>query len=181
LPENPPLIVVKVNDNGTPDTSDDTIVGGSTFSIYLDNGNGVFEPNGADGPALATLPAPKGFAVFRPDAPGDYWIVEVTAPPGLAVADPILVQHEFNGQNCGVLRGVRTCVADDDNSGGFTIAAVVDSPQGGVEPTSSENVTPPSTDVLAAPVRPDPRGAWLAVASVFVLGVVLFARVRRLR
>ena len=46
LPETgePPIIVTKVDDQGTKNRDDDQIVGGAKFEIRLDDGDGVYEP-----------------------------------------------------------------------------------------------------------------------------------------
>jgi len=140
------------------------------------------EPEGDDAPVLETVAAPNGFAVFHPPSPGPYWITEASAPPGFDIAPPTLITYTTpaSSQNCQIYRGVTRCLADDDASDGFVIAVVTDSPTGGVLPIES-GITPPPTDSLTHATTTDPRGAWLAIASVVALGVVLFARVRRLR
>jgi hypothetical protein len=174
--------VAKVSDQNTPDNSDDEILGGSTFELRADDGDGVYEPEGDDAPVLDTVVATNGFAVFHPPAAGQYWITEASAPPGFDIAPPTLVTYSTpaTSENCQLYRGATTCATDDDNSGGFLIAVVTDSPTGGVLPIES-GITPPPTDSLTPATTTDPRGAWLAVGSVVALAVVLVARVRRLR
>ena len=101
------------------------ITGGATFEFRLDNGNGIYEPDTADAPLLATIEATSGFAVWTPPGPGDYWVTESIPPPGLDFAPPILVTYVVppQPQNCQVLRGVEACSPDDDASGGYTLAA----------------------------------------------------------
>jgi hypothetical protein len=174
--------VAKVSDQNTPDNSDDVILGGSTFELRADDGDGVYEPEGDDAPVLATEFAEYGFAVFHPPAPGAYWITEASAPPGFDIAPPELITYSTprSSQNCQFYRGATSCVTDDDNSGGFLIAVVTDSPTGGVLPIES-GITPPATDSLTPATTTDPRGGWLAVGSVVALAGILVARVRRLR
>jgi len=169
---------VKLNDQGTPEVSDDRIVGGAQFDIRRDDGNGIYEPAGADAPVLATLDAASGFAVFYPPGPGDYWVTEVSPPAGLDVAPPQLVHYATpaTSRNCITLRGVTRCALDDDDSGGFVVFAVVDSPSGGAEPAG---VTPPPT-ATAAPTEPAREdNLALVIAGLFALCGVLLWPVRR--
>ena len=83
--------------------------------------------------------------MFTPSETGDYWVTESTAPPSLDTADPILVHYTASSANCGLAGSVLRCVPDEDQSGGFLVVAVVDSPTGGVGP----EVTAPPTDTVA--------------------------------
>ena len=91
----------KVDDQGTKTTSDDRIVRGATFQFLADDGDGRYEPDGDDAPVLATIEAPKGFAVYTPSGPGDYWVVEAAPPEGLDVldgdAEGLLAEHVLSG------------------------------------------------------------------------------------
>ncbi len=169
-PEPPvrPLIVAKINDQGTPEFDDDVLLPGATFEFRLDNGNGIYEPDTADAPVLETIVAEEGFAVFHPPAPGSYWVTESSAPEGFDTAEPILVPFSAAQaqQNCSVIGTIVTCVPDDDLSGGFVLTFVSDSPTGGALPTTGE-ITPPATDV--ADSRPAPRVPSLLV----ILGVLV--------
>jgi hypothetical protein len=174
----PPLIAVKVNDQGTPTRDDDQITGGAVFELRADDGDGVYEPSGDDAPVIDTVSAPRGFAVFLPPAPGDYWITESSPPDGLDVAPPQLVTYTTDIENCGVLGDQRTCRPDDDGIGGFTVVAVMDSPTGGSLPADA---TTPPTDTAAAVDQPADRSGGLIVGlSLLALGVavVSFARGR---
>jgi hypothetical protein len=170
-PIDPPIIVGKVNDQGTADPNDDRIVAGATFEFRRDDGDGTYEPVGDDAPVLAEIDATSGFAVFMPSEPGDYWVTESTAPPGLSVADPILVHYTGSPENCGLTRGVLECVPDDDQSGGFLVVAVTDSPTGGVGP---DDVTPPPTDTVTGDAG---RMVDVAPAAVLILLVAIIALV----
>ncbi len=159
-----------MDDHGTPDPGDDRIVPGATFQFRQDDGDGIYEPEGDDAPVLATIDATYGFAVFRPSEPGDYWVTESTAPPGLGTADPMLVHYTASAENCSLFDRVTRCAPDEDQSGGFLIVVVVDSPLGG---TGAE-VTSPPTDA-----RPDDTSRPVGIVpvtllTVFVAGVVLF-------
>jgi len=138
------------------------------FEIRLDDGDGIYEPDGADAPVLATLDARFGFAVFLPPAPGDYWITEVTPPPGLTVAPPMLVRYSIpsTSMNCAVLRGKQTCSPDDDDSGGFLVAVVVDSPSGGTAPDTN----------TTSPIERTPTDLWLLAVGAFAVWVFAFSR-----
>jgi hypothetical protein len=176
----PPLIAVKVNDQGTPSRDDDRITGGAVFELRADDGDGRYEPTGDDAPVIDTVTAPRGFAVFVPPAPGDYWITESTPPDGLDVAPPQLVTYTTNVENCGVLGTQRTCRPDDDGIGGFTVVAVMDSPTGGSLPADA---TTPPTDTSTSWDRPADRSDGLALGLSLVAlgaGVVVIAR-RRIR
>ena len=179
LPETgePPIIVTKVDDQGTKSREDDQIVGGAKFEIRLDDGDGVYEPGADDGAPLAELDAPDGHAVFHPDQVGDYWVTEVTPPKGLSTARPELVEYTTTvpPQNCAVYKGQTKCVPDDDNAGGFTIAVIVDSPKG---------QQPPSTDtepVAAATNEPSGDTLWWLVAGLsgVIAAVAVVARTSR--
>ena len=175
--------MAKVNDQGTPDVDDDVITGGATFEFRLDNGNGVYEPETADAPLLATIEATSGFAVWTPPGPGDYWVTESIPPPGLDSAPPILVTYVIptQPQNCQVLRGVEACSPDDDASGGYTLAAVTNSPIGGVEPASA---TPSGAELPAtdAPSSPDQTpGLWLVAATILAIATLVLSSLPRRR
>ena len=84
-PDVPPRIIVgKLSDNGTPgDPTDDTLLPGSTFAFYRDDGDGVFEPEGDDAPRLAEVDSDTGFHVWTPPGPGRYWVQEIDSANGL--------------------------------------------------------------------------------------------------
>jgi len=168
--------VAKVNDQGTPDNGDDRIVPGAMFEFRLDDGDGTYEPAGDDAPVLAEISATFGFAVFTPTETGDYWVTESSAPPGLGTADPILVHYTASSENCSLASRVLRCETDDDQSGGFLIVVVADSPAGGVGP----EVTAPPTDTVAS----DVTGSVAIVPATFLVllaGVVVFVGTRHRR
>ncbi|MFL5644846.1 MAG: hypothetical protein ACJ78L_05810, partial [Chloroflexota bacterium] len=69
------------------------------------------------------------------------------------------------------------CVPDDDQSGGFVIAVVVDSPGGG---TGNEKVTSPPTDTVdGARDRPVDMRPALTFLVLVAGGVMLGVRYRR--
>ena len=161
-----------MNDQGTADTSDDRVVPGASFAFRRDDGDGLYEPAGDDSPVLAEVDATNGFAVFTPPGPGDYWVTETTPPAGLTTAAPILVHYTASAENCSLAAGVLGCTPDDDQSGGFLIVVVVDSPIGGVSP---EDTAPPTDTAQGDPSRPvdivPPVGLMLIVAAVVLVGV----------
>ena len=112
-----------------------------------------------------------GSPCSRPTETGDYWVTESSAPPGLDTADPILVHYTASSENCSLANRVLRCEADDDQSGGFLIVVVVDSPIGGVGP----EVTAPPTDTVSGDVsRPvdllPAAGLVLIVTAVVLVG-----------
>ena len=167
--------MAKVNDQGTPDTSDDRIVPGAMFEFRLDDGDGTYEPAGDDAPVLAEISATFGFAVFTPTETGDYWVTESSAPSGLDTADPILVHYTASSENCSLASRVLRCELDDDQSGGFLVVVVADSPTGGVGP----EVTAPPTDTVTG----DVTGSDPIVPATFLVllagAVFVGARYRR--
>ncbi len=167
---------MKVADQGTATIDDDKIVGGATFELRLDDGDGKYEPDGADGPVLATVDATSGFAVFHPEVAGSYWITEVTAPPDLAMTDPVLVPYDGSDKNCGWYRGQMKCVADDDGVAGFVVVAFKNPPTGSVEALEGGGNLP-ATDTADEPQQAstpsDPT--WAVLLLVFVVSLVAFA------
>ena len=165
----PPLIAVKVNDQGTSTVEDDRITGGATFELRADDGDGRYEPNGDDARVIDTAVAPRGFAVFDPPGPGDYWITETDSPSGLDVAPPQLVTYTTSVEACGVLGDLRKCVPDDDGVGGFTVVAVMDSPTGGSLPAGA---TTPPTDTTTPGDTSSTALLWMAF-GVSVIGTLV--------
>ncbi len=172
-PADPAFIVAKVDDRGTADRDDNRLLPGATFEVRPDDGDGVYEPNGDDAPALGGDNSSTGFTVYAPDAPGRYWVAEVVAPAGYDMAASILVDYPVPDppENCVVIEGSRRCQADDDGTGGFIIVVVFDSPTGGVAPTEATTTLPPTSTVeAAATTRPaDPAVIAAALAAVVAL------------
>ena len=171
----PPLIIAKVNDKGTSTREDDKFVGGAVFEIRVDDGDGKYEPNADDGGVVATLKATDGYAVYNPGLPGDYWVKEVDAPNGLSKADAMLVKYRTpeTPENCFVVDGKKQCKPDEDGSGGFTVAAIVDSPIGA--PPTEARPAAPATDTDPAPA-PTPRNdtMWLLLGLVGVASAAAY-------
>ncbi len=87
-PIDPPIIVPKVNDQGTPETSDDRIVPGAVFEFRRDDGDGTYEPVGDDSPVLAQVDATNGFAVLHAARTGRLLGDRVDAPTRLGGRRP---------------------------------------------------------------------------------------------
>ena len=145
------------------------------FEIRVDDGDGKYEPNADDGGVVATLKATDGYAVYNPGLPGDYWVKEVDAPNGLSKADAMLVKYRTpeTPENCFVVDGKKECKPDEDGSGGFTVAAIVDSPIGA--PPTEARPAAPATDTDPAP-DPTPRNdtMWLLLGLVGVASAAAY-------
>ena len=74
--------------------------------------------------------ADSGFLVFPAAPEGDYWVVETDAPTGFHTAPPMLVRHELTEEHrdCIVVGEQTELRADDDQSGGFLLVFVHDTP-----------------------------------------------------
>jgi hypothetical protein len=155
-------VVAKVNDAGTPEFADDTLLSGAVFELRLDDGDTVYEPSGDDAPVLDSATSTYGFAVFEPPAvPGNYWITEVSAPAGFDIAEPLLVPYLLADaqRNCVASGTSFTCIPDDDLTGGLVLAFVADSPIGGELP---------STDLPSPPSGRDPA-VWLTMGILMLI------------
>ncbi|NQT89321.1 SBBP repeat-containing protein, partial [bacterium] len=80
----------------------DTGIDGATVILFHDNGDGVFEPGGADAQLASRLTAGGGTYSFTDLMPGHYW-VDVDAPllAGFALAsgaEPLLVRLDLGDQ-----------------------------------------------------------------------------------
>ena len=142
---------------------------GAVFEFRLDDGDGTYEPAGDDAPLLAEVSATNGFAVFTPSETGDYWVTESTPPPGLEDRRPDPRSTTPHRRRIAVSLGsALRCEPDDDQSGGFLIVVVVDSPIGGVGP----EVTAPPTDTVpgddSRPVDIVPAAALILIVAAVV-------------
>ena len=176
----PPMIVIKVADQGTESTDDDEVVGGARFELRLDDGDKAYEPDGEDAPLLASVDAPQGFAIFKPTTPGDYWVTEVTAPAGLATMPAVLITYTGSPEECGWYRGELVCRPDEDGTGGFVLVAFKDPPTGSVEAqTGGANL--PATDTAPA-ATPEPSvSPGVPFGAIFALSLAVVALVLRRR
>ncbi len=109
-------------------------------------------------------------------------MTEVSPPPGLDVAPPQLVSYAVprTPENCSIVRGVSSCVLDEDASGGFVVVVVSDSPSGGVD-SATGGPTLPATDSGTDSAEPSAGYAWIAVVGVLVLSGLAFLGAARLR
>jgi hypothetical protein len=172
--------VIKVADQGTASTGDDEVVGGARFELRLDDGDGVYEPDGEDAPPLAAVDAPEGFAVFEPTTPGDYWVTEVDAPTGLETMPAVLVTYAGSDEQCGWYRGELDCRPDEDGTGGFLLVAFKDPPTGSVEAQSGGSNLPPTDTASAA--APEPTASpGVPIGATFALSLAVVAIVLRRR
>jgi hypothetical protein len=167
-----------VDNKGTADTLDDTALDGASFSIYADNGDGMFSAS-SDELVAGPQPAPDGFLTF-PELPnGMYWVVEVVVPTGFTGTPPILVKvdgtdgtcfYDFSGFiTCFEIGGGETIVYVDNTPAGATPR-----PTGGVSgETGVPRITLPPTDTVgaSAPAQDGWRVALLILASL--LGTIL--------
>lgn len=178
----PPIVIPKVDDKGTPNRDDDRIVGGAQFEIRLDDGDKTYEPNADDGAALATVDATNGYAVYTPPGPGDYWIEEVVAPAGLTKAPAKLVPYEVpeTPEICIIVGDQRHCRPDDQQSGGFTLAVVVDSPTGTYPTLPPTDVAPRQPEGGPGPDR-DPLTILGALAAAAGAALLIVKPARRAR
>ncbi len=143
------MIIAKLDDRATADRADDQLLPGATFDVRPDDGDGVYEPTGDDGPPLDAVELGTGFVIFKPNATGRYWVAEVVAPDGFDTAAPIMVDYAvpIPPENCVVIEGDRRCRVDEDGTGGFVIVVVRNSPIGGLAPADAV-MTPPPTDTV---------------------------------
>jgi len=143
--------------------------------MRLDDGDGTYEPDGADGPVLETVDATHGFAIFHPTSPGHYWITEVAAPTGLATSDPVLITYSGSDDNCGWYRGEMRCVADDDGVAGFVVVAFKDPPTGSVEAAQGDGNLPATDTAESTRPEPSPSGTGAALLIVFIVSLAAFS------
>ncbi len=167
--------MAKVNDKGTSTRDDDRLVGGAAFEVRVDDGDGKYEPDGDDGSVIADLESAKGYAVYSPGVPGDYWVKEVQPPDGLSVAAAMLVRYRIpeTPERCFVADGKKECLPDNDETGGYTVAVIVDSPIGA--PPTEARPEAPATDTDPAS-DPAPRNdvVWLLLVLVGVASAAAY-------
>ena len=164
------LVVGKLSDGGTDgDLTDDSLLPGASFVLYLDDGDGVFEPEGEDAPPIEPTMVVGAFHIFTPPGPGRYWVVETSPPAGFDTSEPMLVDFLLarSTQNCVVAEDGESCVTDDDPDGGYVLAVVADSPTGG-----AGALTPPPTDVASAGPTIPLTGPMLVLALLSVISTV---------
>ena len=111
-----------MDDRGTANRGDDVAIGGATYAIVQDDGDGVYEA-GKDGPTIVQVSSPSGVAVLRHLPQAQYWVVETIAPAGydLSAAVPYSPRLPSNAaQNC-FSTGTVTCYADPGGGGMATV------------------------------------------------------------
>jgi hypothetical protein len=182
------LVIFKVNNKGTSNFADDTLLAGASFSIYLDNGNKTFEP-GADALVSGPDKATDGILSYHGLRNGRYWVVEVVVPKGFTGTGPIAVLVDSAGKDCLYDRtGLLTCA--EPQQGGSTAVIVDNTPEkphgtGGVGgATGTPRMTLPPTDALRAGTQSSSEGwRWMLVVMAAVLSsiLVLTPRGRRRR
>ncbi|MFL5679553.1 MAG: prealbumin-like fold domain-containing protein, partial [Chloroflexota bacterium] len=177
------LVILKVDNKGTADQSDDTLLDGATFSVYLDDGDKEFSASSDElvrGPDTAT----GGELDYTGLAEGDYWVVEVVVPDGFTGSDPILVTIEFDSGLCAYdSTGFLGCFeGDQEFPTNATLAIVDNTPGGGVEGnTGTPHVTLPPTDALAGPTAPASEN-WrlmLVVMAALLASILVLTPSRR--
>jgi hypothetical protein len=155
---------VTVDNRGTADRADDLLIGGATYAVAPDDGDGIFERN-EDGPVLFQISDPSGIAVLRNLPPASYWVIETTAPPGydVAAAVPYRPSGGTSAQSC-FDAGTLTCFADPAG-GGMTAVFVVNTPLPAI--STEDDYRSPAVIILAI------------VGLVIVIGAVGSAFLRR--
>ena len=174
-PGRPPVIVGKINDQGTEDPSDDVIARGAVFEFRADDGDKVYDAI-ADGPVLFSGTASYGFLSWTPPGPGFYWVTEVAPPAGLDISEPVLVPYLVTGDAGRCVQwpdAIQACTRVAD-SVGFVFVVIADSPSGEVVA-----VTNPPTSTSPAPASGGSPGfpALLALGGLG-LALALLARPR---
>ena len=133
--------MITVDDRGTANRGDDVAIGGATYEVIPDDGDGVYERD-QDGPALYKISSPSGVAVLRGLPQQQYWIVEEVAPPGydLSAAVPYSPMLPTNAQNC-FDAGSVTCYADP-GGGGMATVFFINTPIASASSTSNDYQSP---------------------------------------
>ena len=117
-----------MNTKGTKGLSDDRLLADAHFEFRLDDGDGKYEPD--EDQVIHQGVATKGFLIFESPPEGDYWVVEVDAPTGFALAKPMLARYPTDvvAGNCIQYGEIQHCLPDDDASGGILLVVVPDAP-----------------------------------------------------
>jgi hypothetical protein len=176
-----------VNDNGTEDLGDDVLLGGATFTVYLDNGDNVFNATTdtlVEGPDAA----PSGILEYGNLEDGTYWVVEVVVPAGFVGSPPIrAIVDSDSSQFCVYdADGLIGCFQDEfPGTGAYVRNTPVKptptpTPGGGVSgETGTPRVTLPPTDTDLAQTAPSSDG-WRTMlaflAAVLATALVITPR-----
>jgi hypothetical protein len=188
------LVIFKVDNKGTDDDfSDDEPLDGASFSIYLDDGDEVFEDDQDEliaGPDEAT----GGVLEYTDLADGNYWVVEVVTPDGFIGTEPLLIPVDGDGPGCFFDRSGDLGCSDDPEDDGISFVFVDNAPEGQPTPTptppGSESpivtATPgrtlPPTDAIGGLGQPAPdswRLVLVAIAGILSATLVLTPARRR--
>ena len=179
-PGRPPIIVGKINDQGTEGLSDDTLARGAVFEFRLDDGDKVYDAI-ADGPVLFTGIATHGVLVWTPPGPGFYWVTEVTPPAGLDISAPVLVPYLVTREAAKcfqLLDRPQACTRVID-SVGYAFVVIAESPNGEVVAVTNP---PTSTSPLPEPASGSAPGLPVLLAlGGLSLVLALLARPRSRR
>jgi hypothetical protein len=163
-------------------------LGGATFSVYLDNGDNVFNASTdtlVEGPDAA----PTGFLDYGGLEDGTYWIVEVVVPTGFVGSPPIQAEVDSDsGEVCVYDRnGLVGCFEEEFSGTGVYVtntavqATPTPTPGGGVSgETGTPRVTLPPTDTELAQSAPSSDG-WRTMLALLaaVLATALVITPRR--
>jgi hypothetical protein len=187
-------VIFKVDNKGTDDDfSDDEPLDGAWFSLYLDDGDEIFEE---DQDELISGPdeASGGVLEYTDLVDGNYWVVEVVTPDGFIGTQPLLIPVDGDGPGCFFDRSGELGCSDDPEDEGISFVFVDNTPQGQPTPTptppGSESpivtATPgrtlPPTDALSGHAQPTPD-SWrlLLVAMAGILSATLILTPARRR
>jgi hypothetical protein len=173
------ILIAKVDNNGTADPDDDTLLDGATFEVRLDDGDGVFEP---EQDTLVFGPEDTAGGMVETDdlTAGDYWIVETTVPDGYVGSDPILVELNLDAAvTCfWDAEGLIECAANegDVEDLSWTVVIVDNTPEsqptGGVggatgTPGATARATLPATDTVdGASTTSTSNGLWIVLLAM---------------
>jgi outer membrane protein assembly factor BamB len=190
-------VIRKWDNKGTSDFGDDTLLDGASFSLYLDDGDEVFE-SGQDELISGPDEATGGELVYSDLEDGDYWVVEVVVPDGFIGTEPLLIPVDGDGPTCifdrtGLLvcldQGTGTSIVDVDNTpeegtpAPSESASATPTGSGGGETGTPPSRTLPPTDALPGPA--DGHGdSWrfvlIAIAGL-LSGILVLTPSRRRR
>jgi hypothetical protein len=188
------IVIFKVDNKGTDDDfSDDVPLDGASFSLYLDDGDEVFEEDQDElisGPDEAT----GGVLEYHDLVDGNYWVVEVVTPEGFTGTEPLLIPVDGDGPGCFFDRSGELGCSDDPEDEGISFVFVDNTPEG--QPTATPaptgsvgpgvSATPrrtlPPTDALGSFGQPAPdswRLVLVAIAAILSATLVLTPARRR--